>query len=434
MTAEMLPDYPAAKRYLFGLKHHGAKFGIDRMRLLSERLGHPERKYPVIHVAGTNGKGSVSAMVEAALRRAGLKVGLFTSPHLVRQGERIQVNREILHEDQILAYANELKPIAEELGRGHPDDHPSFFEFMTGMAFLHFARERVDAAVIEVGLGGRLDATNVVEPAVAAITSIGMDHCEMLGDTLAKIAAEKGGIIKPGCPVVIGLLPAEANAEIERIARERGATALRVEDVFGRDPQGMPQTNLEGNYQRTNAATAVLVCRTLAKRFPALTEEVVREALLQVDWAGRWQRMKVGERLLVLDASHNPDGAKCLEENLVRLEAETGRKPQIVAGTLGAFRAEALMPTVARYASAIHLVVPKQPRACSFEELEAALPKGLAGPVNRATVEAIFPRPGICSLLGDDPVVITGSIYLLGECLERLLHHEPINQGILQDW
>ena len=201
-----LTDYAAVTEYLYALKAGGVKFGIDRMRRLAEVLSHPERSYPVIHVAGTNGKGSVAAMVESILRASGRRTGLYTSPHLVKLGERVQVDRRVLTEAEIVAYAAELKPAADSICASAPDEQPTFFEFMTAMAFLQFQRKRVEVAVVEVGMGGRLDATTVVEPEVSVITSIGLDHCAELGDTFEQIAREKAGIIKPGRPVVIGSL------------------------------------------------------------------------------------------------------------------------------------------------------------------------------------------------------------------------------------
>ena len=214
--AKPFSNYEEVTEYLYALKAGGVKFGIDRMRRLAAALGHPERSYPVIHVAGTNGKGSVSAMLDAILHAAGWRTGLYTSPHLVKLGERVQVDRQLLTEAEIVAYVNELRPVAERAAAEAADEHATFFEFMTAMAFLQFQRQKVDAAVIEVGMGGRLDATNVVEPEVTVITSIGLDHIAELGGTFALIAREKAGIIKPGRPVVIGRLPPEA----EQVVRD----------------------------------------------------------------------------------------------------------------------------------------------------------------------------------------------------------------------
>jgi dihydrofolate synthase/folylpolyglutamate synthase len=314
MTSGSPPaGYAATQDYLFGLKSAGVKFGVDRMRLLSALLGNPERKVPCIHVAGTNGKGSVAAMLEAILRASGQRTGLYTSPHLVRLGERVQVNRGMLTEEEITAFAGELKPLADSLAsKGGPDDRPTFFEFMTAMAFLQFVRRGCTFSVIEVGLGGRLDATNIVEPEVSVVTSIGLDHCEMLGNTFEAIAGEKAGVIKPGRPVVIGRVPLGAETTLRRVAASRGSRLVSVREEYGDDVERYPRTSLEGDYQRWNAATATLAARLLPPAF-GVTQEAIESGLGAVDWPGRWQRTVLGGRLAILDASHNPEGAGVLE-------------------------------------------------------------------------------------------------------------------------
>jgi dihydrofolate synthase/folylpolyglutamate synthase len=427
--------YADIQDYLFSLKARGAKFGIDRMRLLAAALGHPERARPYLHVAGTNGKGSVAAMLEAIFRAAGWRTGLYTSPHLVRLGERVRVDGRILSEEEISAFTAELRPLADRLAvAGGEDDRPSFFEFMTAMAFLQFNRARCDIGIAEVGLGGRLDATNILDPEVSIITSIGLDHCEYLGTTLGEIATEKAGIIKPGRPVVLGRMPAEAERIVRAIALERGAEVLSVWHEFGEDIGGYPLTNLEGDYQRWNAATAVLAASLLPARW-RLSAEAVTRGLLAVEWPGRWQRTRVGGRTLVLDASHNPEGAGVLDTNLARLVAETGRKPVIVVGALGVLRAGPLLATVCRHAREVHLVVPDQARACSQAELAALVPGDFKGAVVRSTVAGLFPEPGVCTAGGpDDIIVVTGSIYLLGEVLARLEPQRGAGEGRLQDF
>jgi dihydrofolate synthase/folylpolyglutamate synthase len=427
-------DYAPVQEYLFSLKAGGVKFGVDRMRLLVEALGHPERQYPVIHVGGTNGKGSVAAMLDAILHAAGWRPGLYTSPHLVKLGERVQVDRRLLREDEIVAYVNELRPVADELARVNADDQPSFFEFMTAMAFLQFARRQVDLAVVEVGLGGRLDATNIVQPEATVITSIGLDHCEMLGNQLEQIAAEKAGIIKPGRPLVLGRVPAVAEEVIRAIAAERGAPVRSVREEFGEEIGRYPCTNLEGDYQRWNAATATLAARLLPPVW-RLTDEAVAQGLLRTNWPGRWQRLTVGERLVILDAAHNPEGALVLDANLAKLVAETGRKPVIVTGVLGESRARALLEVIARHAREIHLVVPHQARACGYDALEHCLPAGFGGRVGHTTVADVFPAPDRCTLGGpEDTVVVTGSIYLIGEVFERIEPGRGAGEGRLQDF
>ena len=431
-------DYVAVCERLFALKARGVSFGIDRMRLLAEALGHPERAVPVLHVAGTNGKGSVTAMLGAILRAAGRRTGMYTSPHLVRLGERVQVDGVPLSEAEILAYVAELEPKAAAMERDAPGEAPSFFEFMTAMAFLQFARRGCEAAVVEVGLGGRLDATNIVMPEVCVITSIGLDHCELLGGTLAEIAAEKAGILKPGVPVVMGRLPAEAEAVVRRVAKERGAPLTSVREVFGEDVEAYPCTALEGDYQRLNAATATLAARAVAGKF-GLAEAHIAAGLARVSWPGRWQRARLADgRLIVLDASHNPEGAAVLDGLLGRLVSETGRRPVVVTGVLGAARAKPLLEAVGRHAREIHLARPQQARASSFEELENLVPADFferGGWLARGTVEGLFPRPGECAAGGpDDVIVVTGSIYLLGEVLARLEPERGTGEQRLQDF
>ncbi len=429
-----LCDYPAVKAYLFELKNKGVSFGIDRMRVLAGRLKHPECAYPIIHVAGTNGKGSTAAMIEAVLRKSGLKTGLFSSPHLVRQGERIQVNREILDEEEIVQYTRKLCVIAEEIEADDPNMHPSFFEFMTAIGMLHFERSRVDVAIFEVGLGGRLDATNVVTPEISVITSIGLDHCEILGYSLEKIAVEKAGVIKEGRPVVIGCLSKESEKVILEIASQRSAPVLSVREIFGDDVTKYPETNLSGGFQRMNAATATVVCQSLKSRF-GLSDVLIQGSLKEIQWEGRWQEVKVGGSSLILDVSHNPDGAIGLNENLAHFVCDRGYRPKVVVGVLGKARARALLTVICQYASEVILVVPDLPRASSFEELEEEIPDDFKGKVSRSSLEEIFPSPNVFTVGSPtETVIITGSIYLIGNAMERMKYSQPVDQSMLQDW
>jgi len=432
--AKPATEYEAVQDYLFGLKAQGPRMGIDRMRALVAEIGHPERALPMIHLTGTNGKGSTAAMLEAILREAGWRTGLYTSPHLVRLGERVQVDRRLLSEQELVDYCRELGPAAERIAARAPEDHPSFFEFMTAMAFLQFQRRGCDVGIIEVGMGGEFDATNVILPEVSVITTISLDHCEILGDTLEKIAATKSGIIKAGRPVVIGLLDPVSEAIIRGKAAALGAPVLSVREHYGETLEALPRTNLEGDYQRLNAATATLVCQALGPRWK-LTPELISRGLQKVSWPGRWQQTRLGGRLLVLDASHNPEGAGVLEQNLAELVRREGRAPVVVTGVLGAARAKPLLEVLCRHAKELHLVRPKQARACTFEELESLLPGTFKGPVHRSEVEKLFPGPGLCTAgKSDDILLVTGSIYLLGEVLSRLEPERGGNEGRLQDF
>ncbi len=423
------PDYRETLDYLRGLKTAGIRLGLERMRRLTEALGHPENRTPCVNVAGTNGKGSVAAMLDAIGRAAGWRTGLYTSPHLVKLGERVQVNRQILTEGEIVALTREMRPVVERLGASeNAGERPSYFEFMTAMAFLQFARCRCDFAVIETGLGGRDDATNVVTPEVSVITSIGLDHCELLGDSIEAIAQQKAGIIKRGVPVVIGRLPPPAEGVVRAVAAQQGSQVFSVAEEFGDDLERYPDTNLDGDYQCVNAATATLAARALSPR-RQIREDVIAAALVQVDWPGRWQRLRVGGRSLILDASHNAEGAHALDRNLARLTRETGGAPIVIAGVLGAARARPLIETICRHAKEIHFVVPRQSRACSHDQLEALVPAWFHGNVVRAAVENLF-FPNLCTAgAGNEAVVVTGSIYLLGEVMVRL---DP-NRGPLED-
>jgi dihydrofolate synthase/folylpolyglutamate synthase len=428
-------EYSAVQDYLFSLKVKGVKFGLDRMRLFAKALGSPELSRPCIHIAGTNGKGSVASMLESVLRHAGWKTGLYTSPHLVRLGERVQVNRKLLTEAEIIEYCDELNPVAKQIGlNGGSDDEPSFFELMTAMAFLQFQRKNTDINIIEVGMGGRLDATNIVQPLLSVITSIGYDHCEMLGDTLEKIAAEKAGVIKPGKPVIIGRMPNEAEAVIRLIAKQQGSEVVSVREVYGESIGAYPTCLLAGDYQRWNAATVTLICKTLGTQW-CLTPVIVSKGLAEVSWPGRWESTSLAGRSLILDASHNPEGAAVLDHNLAELVKQSSQPLVIITGSLGLARASALLNTVSRYAKDIYLVVPNQSRACSFEQLEGLIPKTFKGRVYRSTVETLFPDPKTCTAGSlADRVIVTGSIYLLGEVMGRIQPERGQQEGRLQDF
>lgn len=428
-------SYAAAVEYLLALKSRGVALGLERMQRFVAALGDPQRAVPCIHVAGTNGKGSVAAMIESILRTAGWRTGLYTSPHLIRIGERVQVNRQILLPFEIASYVSELRAVADEIERtSGAAAHPSYFEFMTAMALLHFQRSRCDIAVIEVGLGGRLDATNVVTPELSVITSIGLDHCDLLGGTLAAIAREKAGIIKPARPVVIGRLPAEAEQVVHTVAALSGSRVFSVREEFGEAIERYPRTSLEGEYQRINAAAATLAVRQLAPSWRVGVTEIER-GLANVQWPGRWQRFSIEGRTVIVDGAHNAEAAVVLERNLVRLREETGHAPIIVAGVLGMDRARAVLDVCSRHAREIQLVVPAQRRACGFEQLESAIPAEYAGRVVRTSVAAVFPEPGRCAAgAPDEVIVVAGSLYLAGEVLARLRPEAGAVEAQLQDF
>jgi len=431
-------QFEDVENFLYALRNAGSKYSLDRISKLCALIGNPQRDYPVIHVAGTNGKGSVCAMLERVLRASGLKTGMYTSPHLVYLGERVQVGRIPISRSELCGYVRELRKTADSVF--DPSDepsYPSFFEYMTALAFGYFSQKKIDCGVIEVGLGGRLDSTNIVFPELSVITSIGLDHIQMLGSTLGQIAREKAGIIKPNTPVVCGFLPPDAMRVVEAVAREKSAPIYRAEDFFTREDD-MPYTCLYGEYQRRNAAVTLLCVRVLrdaaiagkaAKFFADISDAAALEALKEVDWAARWQKIDLqnGARL-ILDASHNEEGARTLESNL-RSYDFGGKKPIITVGVLGEERAVPLLEVVKKYARKIVLLVPDQPRALGFAALRRCL--GEYGvEVADGRVSEIY-KDGNCSLAErGDTVVSTGSIYLAGEVMAALSGNDADN---LQD-
>jgi dihydrofolate synthase/folylpolyglutamate synthase len=301
------------------------KFNLERMREFVKILGNPQAQYPTIHIAGTKGKGSVAALCASALQAAGYTVGLYTSPHLDDYAERIQVDRQNIPHDYLSTLVQEIKPQIESI------PELTTFEITTGLAFVYFARKQVDVAVIEVGLGGRLDATNVITPLVSVITSLSYDHTQLLGETLSKIAFEKAGIIKPGIPVVVYPLVEEANEVIERVAIERGSKLVLVGDdyqvevirhsldgqvvqVWEKPEAGYKPspTRLEipllGHHQVLNAATAYAALRTVGNNRLKINEAAIVKGFAHVFWPARFEVLQ-REPPVVLDCAHNRDSA-----------------------------------------------------------------------------------------------------------------------------
>ena len=312
--------YDAAVTYLYNLQKHGIKLGLETMTALIARLGRPDTRYRILHIAGTNGKGSTAAMTAAMLQAAGHRVGLYTSPHLVEFSERIRVDGRMISEADIGRFAEVVQKAAE------PDLSPTFFECTTAIALQYFAEAQVDVAVLEVGLGGRFDATNVVTPVACAVTTIALDHQEYLGTTLSSVAYEKAGIIKPLVPVVVGRMSDEARETIEQVAEERGAPLSRLGREFA--VAGMPERfrfsgrtrrydnlvcSLSGAHQVDNCACALSLIEAAGERGLDVGETAVREGLRTVQWPGR---LEVVDRtpLVVLDGAHNPAAAAAVAE------------------------------------------------------------------------------------------------------------------------
>jgi dihydrofolate synthase/folylpolyglutamate synthase len=421
----LMSNYKQVIDYLYSLRNHGSSYGIDRMRSLMHELGDPHRSFPIIHVAGTNGKGSVCAMLEILYRKSGYKTALYTSPHLIELGERIQVNRTCLSEQGILGKAEALRPIADKLAKKQPMLKASFFEFITAMAFQHFAEQGVDIACIETGLGGRLDATNVVQPELSIITTISLDHTDLLGDSIEKIAFEKGGIIKPKKPVLLGNIEPTAEAILRSLANERGSPVYSIHDRF-KNKALRPHTNLSGDYQRWNAATAIYATEILSKKFPLQPSD----GLCNVNWPGRWQITQFQGKTLIFDATHNAEGCQQLVEQLEQLS----NKPIVITGALGEERGKALIKSLAPYACELYVVAPNDERATSPEFLISCLPQNLPYTPKRSFIPELFPSVGHCAVgQKGDTILITGSIQLIGEIQQRLTTNKAICLSKLQD-
>jgi dihydrofolate synthase/folylpolyglutamate synthase len=420
--------YPEAIQFLYDLRLFGAKFGLENTFQLAAFVGNPHQKLCFIHVAGTNGKGSTCAMLESVYRAAGLRTGLFTSPHLVSFRERIQVNRRLIGEDDVVRLVKELQPLLKHFPNGH---HPTFFEVVTVMALKFFAEQKCDLVIWETGLGGRLDATNIVTPLASIITNIQFDHQQWLGNTLAQIAAEKAGIIKSGVPVITATDEPEALAVIEKMAREKNAPLKKVGQVSSLSWAGkMPALPLAGEHQKTNATLALATVEILQKQIP-VAEEKIRAGLQNVDWPGRLQQvtLPVGRRIL-LDGAHNPAGAKTLEAVLAK--NFSAGKPVLILGVLQDKDWQHICETLAPLAARIFTVPVSSERSANPDELAEACRK--INPSAEITACDCLDN-ALEKSAGDGFVVITGSLYLVGESLE-MLGLSPANGGErgLNEW
>jgi len=405
-----------------------AALGLRRTAALLDGLGNPERSYPIVHIAGTKGKGSVSATVEALIRSAGKRTGLYVTPHLHTFRERIQIDAQPVDEAEFAALADALEPVDQAVRKTRPEiGEPTAFEVATAMALLAFARAEVDAAVVEVGMGGRLDATNVVTPAVSAITSISLDHTAILGSTLPEIAVEKGGIIKPARPVVVGPQKPEALATLERIAAERDALLLRwdVDWQAGSDECGARldgpwgdwrnvELALAGPHQIENAGTALMAAWQLDPSILA-DEERARAALASVRWPGRFERIGTAPDIYV-DGAHNADSIARLVETLApRIQ----RPPIVILGISRDKDLEGMLAELASLQPRLIATASHNPRAADPARIiAAAASQGMAAE-DGGDVDAALARAR-AEAAPDDLIVVTGSLYAVAEAREAL--------------
>ena len=402
--------YAEAIQFLYGLQMFGTHFGLERAHQLAALAGDPQKKLRFIHVAGTNGKGSTCAMLESIYRAAGLRVGLFTSPHLVSFRERIQVNRQLVPENKLIRLVEEIQPLLKVFSADH---HPTMFEVVTVLALKFFAEQKCDLVIWETGLGGRLDATNIVTPLASVITNIGLDHQQWLGDTLEKIAAEKAGIIKPGVPVVTATAEPSAFVVIEKIAEQKKAPLTRIADCGLKISDS--EFSLLGDHQKLNAALAVATVEVLQKQIPVM-ENQIRDGLRKVDWPGRLQLIqKPNGQKILLDGAHNLEGAEVLRAAVGKIFKQD--PPVIIFGALADKNWPAICRTLAPLATKIFTVSVASARTADAHELAATF----ASAHPAATVVTCDNLQHALNINKDEAfVVVTGSLYLVGEALERL--------------
>lgn len=405
--------YNEAIEFLLGLRVFGAKLGLENTRRLARLAGSPHDKLRFIHVAGTNGKGSTCAMLESIYRGAGLRVGLFTSPHLVSFAERIQVNRVPASEADIVRLVSEMQPL---LAKFSAESHPTFFEVVTVMALRYFAEQQCDLVIWETGLGGRLDATNIVMPLASVITNIGLDHQQWLGETHEAVAEEKAGIIKPGVPVITAAKPGEGLETIRAVAANLASPlAIVTAGDAERALPGETRLGLPGEHQWMNAAAAVATVRALRSQIP-VTDECMVSGLETVRWAGRMQMFEQGAgRRILLDGAHNVAGAEALVLALHKLFPD--KRPTLVLGLLAdkdwRTVAQCLSPVAAR----ILLVPVSSSRGLNPTEMVpvcAAVNPNAVIKVSASLTEAL------ADCENEPFALVTGSLYLIGETLAAL--------------
>lgn len=417
--------YAKSMKYLNSFGRFGSKPGLERTIGLLGMLGNPQDDFKSIHIAGTNGKGSVTAMVSSILQEAGFRTGMYTSPHLDDFRERIEVNGVYIPKDALSLLVREIKPLIPAVER--KASHPTFFEVTTAIAFRYFSQSKVDYTVVEAGLGGRLDATNVIAPEVSVITNIGLEHTDVLGKTIRSIAKEKGGIIKPGIPIVTAEKKREALEVFEKICEERGSELIRLGkdatihklkcDLTGcafdlktrvRNYNKL-KVNLLGEHQIENAALSVLVAEQIG-----VDERHVRSGLQKAKWPGRLEIMQ-RKPLLVMDSAHNPPAMRILRNSLELFKYD---KLILVIGVMKDKAIGDIMKEIAPAADFIVINKPNLDRAAEPEIIEREAKKyGKPIKIVRNVKKSVRYAKSIAGR--DDLILVTGSIYMLSEARAR---------------
>jgi dihydrofolate synthase/folylpolyglutamate synthase len=415
--------YKQALNYLYGLQKYGVKFGLSKTSNLMKRFGNPHHGKAYIHIAGTNGKGSVAAMIESILVRSGLKVGFYSSPHLVRFTERFRINRKEISKKKAAQLTVELKSIID------PNHPPTYFEVTTAMALTYFAREETDIAIMEVGMGGRLDATNIIRPLVSAITNISLEHQFFLGNSLLDIAGEKAGIIKKGVNTVTAAIRQPVISLFERVCSERGAPFWRVgKDVryrttrSGLNYYGINrvlknlETGLKGEFQSRNAALALSVIELLERKGFGISSPDIREGLREVKWPGRIQIISE-KPYIILDGAHNPGAVKELVHAIKKCFSY--KRLILVLGVMNDKDINRIIKVVAPVSDYVVCASPVYYRSADttvlMKGVRALRKRGETAPsVSKAISRAKeLARP-------EDLILVTGSLFTVGEALTAI--------------
>ena len=419
--------YEQALAYFESLGKFGIQLGLARIEALLERLGHPERRFRSVHVTGTNGKGSTTAMIAAILNEAGIRTGMYTSPHLIDYPERLQLCGSDISRQAFADVIDRTKAAADAMIADGLES-PTEFEVLTAAAFFWFAREQAELVVVEVGLGGLLDSTNVILPDLAVITNVTLEHTDRCGDTVEEIALHKAGIIKPGVSVVTGAAGAaltviEAAAKrngsaCEVLGRDFAVTGSRVDRVrqifelrVGQTPPESYSIRLLGNHQTENAALAVRVCQLLAQRDERLTPAVIRDGLAKAVWPGRFE-IFAGAPLLILDGAHNPDGIRTLRQTLD--EVFPDRAIVFLFGVLADKNHAEMAQTLFRRCDRAVVVRPHSDRAAAAEDIAREIIEYVAAVKTGGTIGEGLELAK--EWAGPDGIVCAaGSLYMIGE-------------------
>ena len=417
-------SYQNCLKSMYGLRRFGIKLGLSTIRKILAGLGNPQSSYACIHVAGTNGKGSVASSLASILTRTGYKTGLYTSPHLVDFNERIQVNHRPITNTNVMAAYRAIRKVHSG------DREPTFFEFATVMAFYEFARQKVDWAIIETGMGGRLDATNIIRPRVSIITNISLEHRDYLGNTLEQISSEKAGIIKNRTPVITGIRQKKALAVVEKKAAEKSAALYRFGKDFKvrRNASGTfsyygiestwhdLKTGLQGGHQVDNAALVLAACEAIKKRAPELSIEDIRSGLMQNCWPGRLEVVSENPTI-ILDGAHNFIAAR----NLGRFLSTNFANQNItmIIGILDDKPYKAMLNCLLPPASRVILTQAKINRAMEPQKLETIARDILPAVTIISDVKQAL-ASAIKTAKPDDVICVAGSLYVVGEAKEAL--------------